>query len=70
VHAVQAPLSTGEVTFSSWEAAPEALPRDALPGLADALDGATVGTRVVSLVSAEDNDGESLVLVLDVLGAF
>jgi peptidylprolyl isomerase len=70
VHAVQAPLSTGEVTFSSWEGAPQSLPRDGLPGLADALDGATVGTRVVSLVSAEDNEGEALVLVLDVLGGF
>ena len=70
VHAVQAPLSTGEIVFSTWDAAPEALPRDGLPGLADALDGATVGTRIVSVVSAEDNEGESIVLVLDVLGAF
>jgi peptidylprolyl isomerase len=70
VHAVQAPLSSGEVTFSTWDAAPESLPRDGLPGLADALEGATVGTRVVSLVPADDNGGEALVLVLDVLGAF
>ena len=70
VHAVQAPLSTGEVAFSSWESAPQSLPRDGLPGLSDALDGATVGTRVVSVVSADDNEGEALVLVLDVLGAF
>lgn len=70
VHAVQAPLGTGEVAFSTWDAAPESLPRDGLPGLADALEGATVGTRIVSVVSADDNEGEALVLVLDVLGAF
>lgn len=69
-HAVQASFETGEVTFSSWGQAPEQLPRTALPGLAQALEGATVGTRVVSLISADDNNGEALVLVLDVLGGF
>lgn len=69
-HAVQASYETGETTFSSWGQLPEQLPRTALPGLAEALDGATVGTRVVSLISADDNNGEALVLVLDVLGAF
>lgn len=69
-HAVQASFDTGEVTFSSWDQLPEQLPLTALPGLAEALDGATVGTRVVSLISADDNNGEALVLVLDVLGGF
>ncbi len=69
-HAVQASFDSGEVTYTSWGQTPEQLPRTALPGLEEALDGATVGTRVVSLISADDNNGEGLVLVLDVLGGF
>jgi len=69
-HAVQVSFDTGEVTYTSWGQAPEQLPREALPGLSEALEGAAVGTRVVSLIAADDNSGEALVLVLDVLGAF
>lgn len=70
VHAVQAPLDTGVVEFSTWDSAPQSVPRTGLPGLEEALDGAREGTRVVSLIAAEDNEGVDLVLVLDVLGGF
>lgn len=69
-HAVQASLDSGEVLFSTWESAPVGLSAEALPGLADALDEAAAGTRVITMISADDNDGEPLVLVVDVLGSY
>lgn len=72
VHAVQSDLRTGEVIFSTWAdgSAPEQLAAAALPGLAEALEGQGAGARVVTLISEEDNQGQPLVLVLDVLGSF
>lgn len=72
VHAVQSDLRTGEVLFSTWAegSAPEQLAAAALPGLSEALDGQRAGARVVSLIAEEDNEGQPLVLVLDVLGSF
>jgi peptidylprolyl isomerase len=69
-HAVQASLEDGEVLFTTWDTAPVGLSAEALPGLAEALDGAATGTRVVTLISADDNEGQPLVLVVDVLGSY
>lgn len=69
-HALQASLTSGEVLFSSWDTAPVGLQAAALPGMVEALEGADAGTRVVTLISAEDNEGEPLVLVVDVLASY
>lgn len=69
-HAVQASLEDGEVLFTTWDTAPVGLSAEALPGLAEALDGTATGTRVVTLISADDNEGQPLVLVVDVLGSY
>ncbi len=70
-HAVQASLDSGDVLFTTWENAPVGLSAEALPGLAEALDGAAAGTRVITLISSADNEGdEPLVLVIDVLGSY
>jgi peptidylprolyl isomerase len=69
-HAVQASLESGEVVNSSWDAAPVPLSAEVLPGMTEALDGAAAGTRVVTMISADDNKGEPLVLVVDVLGSY
>jgi hypothetical protein len=69
-HAVQASLASGEVTFSTWQAAPVGLQAAALPGMTEALDGANAGSRVITLISADDNDGDPVVLVVDVLASY
>lgn len=69
-HAVQASLESGEVTFSTWEDAPVGLDPAALPGMAEALDGANAGSRVITLITADDNEGDPLVLVVDVLASY
>jgi peptidylprolyl isomerase len=69
-HALQASATTGEVLFTTWDSAPLALQAEALPGLAEALDGASAGTRTLTLVSAEDNGGEPGVLVVDVIASY
>lgn len=69
-HAVQADLSTGEVVFTSWEDAPVPLTAEALPGMVEALADAKAGTRVMTLISADDNEGVPLVLVVDVLASY
>jgi peptidylprolyl isomerase len=69
-HAVQASLTSGEVLFSSWDTAPVGLDAAALPGMVEALEGANAGTRVVTLISADDNEGDPLVLVVDVLASY
>jgi peptidylprolyl isomerase len=70
VEAVQVSFGTGETTFDSWTSTPLSLAPDAIPGLAEALEGQAVGSRVLALISAEDNNGDALAIVLDVLGAF
>lgn len=69
-HAVQASLTSGEVEYSSWDAAPVGLQAAALPGMVEALEGANAGTRVITLISADDNAGAPLVLVVDVLASY
>lgn len=69
-HAVQASLDSGEVEFSSWEGAPVGLDPGALPGMVEALEGARAGSRVITLISADDNAGNPLVLVVDVLASY
>lgn len=69
VHAVSVTWPDGETTYSTWDVAPEALPVAGLPGLAEALDGASAGARVLVLLTAEDSGSEPLALVLDVLGS-
>jgi peptidylprolyl isomerase len=70
VHAVQSSLTSGEVLFSTWDGAPVPLDAAGLPGLAEALDGADAGARALTRISAEDNAGEPLVLVVDVLASY
>lgn len=69
-HVVQAELNSGEVVFTSWEDAPVSLQPEALPGMVEALTDAKAGTRVITLISADDNGGEPLVLVIDVLASY
>lgn len=69
-HAVQASLSTGEVEYSSWQRSPIGLDPSALPGMTEALEGANVGTRVLTLISADDAEDGPLVLVVDILASY
>jgi peptidylprolyl isomerase len=73
VKVLQVSWATGETQFSSWDQAPAIVTPDQLPGLAQALEGQNVGSRVLTRVSATDNtpeggQGEPLALVLDVVG--
>lgn len=70
VRAVQQPWGAEAEPFSSWGDAPLAVSLDGIPGLADALADQEIGSRVVTLVSGEDNNGTPLALVLDVIGSF
>jgi peptidylprolyl isomerase len=69
VQAQGASFTSGETVYSTWDASPEPVPAAGLPGLAEALEGAGAGTRVLVLLSAADSGGEPLALVLDVLGS-
>lgn len=69
-HAVQSSFTTGEVLFSTWADAPVGLQAAGLPGMEEALDGAGAGTRVLTLISAEDNEGDPLAIVVDVLASY
>ena len=81
VNMVQASYPDGADLISSWEEnqapivlAPQQL--TGIPGLAEALQDQTVGTRVVTRIAAADNPaqggsgGTALVLVIDVIGTF
>ncbi|PZF84612.1 hypothetical protein C1I92_08195 [Jiangella anatolica] len=81
VNMVQASYPDGADVITTWDEgqAPLTLAAEQLagiPGLAEALTGATVGSRVVSRISAADNAnqdgtaGTPLVLVIDVIGSF
>jgi peptidylprolyl isomerase len=86
-HYVAASWSTGKPLDSTWERQggpqPVAIPLDAkqlLPGWADALDGAKVGSRILAVLPPDKGFGksgksdvgvkpnETIVLVIDVLG--
>lgn len=81
VKMVQAPYGDGEVT-STWQIGQGPLGRwpngspvtiNDLPGLADALDGQKVGSRVLVRIGSEDNtqtEGEALAIVIDVVGTY
>lgn len=67
----------GETGYSSWSSdRVEVITAEMVPGLADALDGQRVGSRVVSRIAPSDNpteenpDGEPIVIVLDIVGTF
>lgn len=77
VKVLQASYSTKETQFSSWAeqgAGPIVMTRDQLPGLAEALDGQKVGSRVLVRIAAADNtteqtpEGEPIAIVIDVIG--
>jgi peptidylprolyl isomerase len=68
VAAVATSYDTGEEVLSTWGAAPEVIPPDSLPGLADAVAGQNAGTRVLLLLPAGPEGGQAVALVLDVLG--
>ncbi|WP_116948709.1 FKBP-type peptidyl-prolyl cis-trans isomerase [Jiangella endophytica] len=81
VNMVQASYPDGADVITTWDEgqAPLTLAAEQLagiPGLAEALTGGTVGSRVVSRISATDNanadgtEGTPLVLVIDVIGSY
>ncbi|SDU71930.1 FKBP-type peptidyl-prolyl cis-trans isomerase [Jiangella alkaliphila] len=81
VNMVQASYPDGADVITTWDEgqAPLTLAAEQLagiPGLAEALTGASVGSRVVSRISAVDNanpdgtEGLPLVLVIDVIGSY
>jgi peptidylprolyl isomerase len=70
VEAFGVSYETGEPVLSTWEGSPEAVPTDALPGLAEALEGQNAGARLLlELPAAADSGGQAVALVLDVLGS-
>jgi peptidylprolyl isomerase len=70
VEAVQVSFSSGETTFDSWSSTPLSVAPDAIPGVSEALEGQAIGSRVLALIAAEDNNGDALAIVLDVIGTF
>ncbi|WP_157574259.1 FKBP-type peptidyl-prolyl cis-trans isomerase [Jiangella muralis] len=81
VNMVQASYPDGADVITTWDEgqAPLTLAAEQLagiPGLAEALTGANIGSRVVSRISAADNaspdgaEGAPLVLVIDVIGSY
>lgn len=67
----------GETGYSSWSSdRVEVITVEMVPGLADALEGQRVGSRVLSRIAPADNpteenpDGEPIVIVLDIVGTF
>lgn len=81
VKMLQAPYGEGDA-LSTWEIGQGPLGRwpngspvsvNDLPGLADALDGQKVGSRVLVRIGTEDNtqtEGEALAIVIDVVGTY
>lgn len=77
VQIVQASYATQETQYSSRSTSGAlALKGSELPGLAEALEGQKVGTRVLVRIAAADNvteaapEGEPLAIVVDVVGTF
>jgi FKBP-type peptidyl-prolyl cis-trans isomerase len=67
----------GETGYSSWSSdRVEVITSEMVPGLAEALEGQRVGSRVLSRIAPADNptednpDGEPIVIVLDIVGTF
>lgn len=67
----------GETGYSSWASdRVEVIDAEMVPGLAAALEGQRVGSRVLSRIAPSDNlteenpDGEPIVIVLDIVGTF
>ena len=61
--------SSGSVANSTWQSdSPETAALEELPeGFAEALEGATIGSQILTVVP--DGDGDATVSVIDVLGA-
>ncbi|WP_166350490.1 FKBP-type peptidyl-prolyl cis-trans isomerase [Phytoactinopolyspora limicola] len=84
VQMLEAPYPDGEGAQSTWElGTPEEVTIDmlaTLPGWDDVADGLTVGSRILTRISAEDAampgvedeepEGTALVLIVDVLGTY
>lgn len=68
-HIVQASYGTEEVVSSTYESQPQVIDPAQVPGLADALAGQAVGTRVLVQVPAKQTGGEAVAAVVDVVGA-
>jgi hypothetical protein len=82
---LEAPYPDGEGAQSTWELGnPEEIPVEGLatlPGWEDVADDLTVGSRILTRISAEDavmpgaegedaEDGTALVLIVDILGTY
>lgn len=67
---IQASYETEEVVNSTYESQPQVIDPAQVPGLAEALAGQQVGTRVLVQVPAEQTGSDAVAAVVDVIGAF
>ncbi len=75
LQAVQVDYETGKQTYSSWELAPVTVKADRVPGLADAVKGQKVGSRILLTLPASPGQGDQpghgpAAVVFDVVGMF
>ncbi len=75
VQAIQVDYKTGKEAFSSWENTPVSIKADRVPGLAEAIKGQNVGSRVLlTLPGVKAKDGQPgqgpAAVVVDVVGMF
>ncbi len=75
VQALQVDLKTGKPAFSSWESSPVPIKSDRVPGLADAIKGQNVGSRVLLALPGAKGEGDQpgqppAAVVVDVVGMF
>ena len=79
IRAVQASYATGESQFSSWTEGSLTVinvQQNPLPGMAEALEGQKVGSRVLVRIAAADNvteaspEGEPIAIVIDIVGTY
>ncbi|MDP9395540.1 MAG: FKBP-type peptidyl-prolyl cis-trans isomerase [Actinomycetota bacterium] len=69
LQAVQADYKSGKTTFSSYEKSPVTIKADRIPGLAKALAGQKLGSRVV-LALPSGQGGQAAAFALDVVGMY
>ncbi len=69
-HIIQASYETEKVVSSTYESQPQVIDPAQVPGLAEALAGQRVGTRVLVQVPAEQTGSDAVAAVVDVIGAF
>ncbi len=70
LQAVQADYKTGKTVFSSYDRSPVTVKADRLPGLAEALKGQKVGSRVVLALPSGQGGQQAAAFALDVVGTY